>query len=216
MAKRRSRTEQAELTRQSLLDAARTVFIERGFHAASLDAIADEAGFTKGAVYSQFHSKADLFLALLEQRIVQRIAEMRRSAETVRGPAELATALSRQWDEKLRGDEQWSLLSIEFRLHAARDPDLNRRYAALHAQTRDAIAALIEREAAETGVVLSIPAEDIARGVLALGTGAVLERCAEGSSFPPRLMEMTNRAMIFGLEMSEREVPARAKKRAVP
>jgi AcrR family transcriptional regulator len=198
MSKPLRRIEQAALTRERLLEAARAVFTERGFHATSLDAVAVEAGFTKGAVYSQFDSKADLFLALLEQRIASRTQEMWQAAEGVRGTVELATVLSRQWDEKLRHDEQWSLLLIEFRLHAARVPELNRRYAALHAKLRDAMAELIEREARESGKTLAVSAQDIARSALAIGTGAVLERCAEGENFPLHLMEMANRALSLG------------------
>jgi AcrR family transcriptional regulator len=89
------------------------VFLRRGFHASSLDLVADEAGFTKGAVYSRFRSKADLFLALLEERIASRIGEMRNAVADAHGALTVATALGRQWDQKLSQDESWSLLLIE-------------------------------------------------------------------------------------------------------
>src|SRR5471032_739723 len=57
------------MTRQHLLDAAAIVFARDGFHGATLDDVAATAGFTKGAVYSNFKSKDDLFLALLDDRI---------------------------------------------------------------------------------------------------------------------------------------------------
>jgi AcrR family transcriptional regulator len=120
---RRTRDEQREDTRRRLLDAARREFLRRGFHGASLDLVAEEAGFTKGAVYSRFASKADLFLALLDERITTRIAEMEAIAAREHGPLGLGTAIGRQWDAKLQQDESWSLLLIEFRLHAARDPE---------------------------------------------------------------------------------------------
>lgn len=199
MGKRITRSVRIEETRRRLLDAARRVFLRRGFHAASLDLVAEDAGFTKGAVYSRFRSKADLFLALLEERIQRRIGEMHAVAATERGSLAVGTVLSRQWDQKLREDERWSLLLIEFRLHAARVPAVNRRYAALHARLRGAIAAVIAREADEAGETLALPPEDIARACLALGTGAVLERAADGADFPAHLMEATNRALIQGL-----------------
>lgn len=214
MSRRLTRPEQSEATRRRVLDAARTVFTSRGFHAATLDAVAEEAGFTKGAVYSRFDSKGDLFLAMLEERIDSRIAEMRAAAAAVRGPVDLAATLSRQWDERLERDEQWSLLSLEFRLHAARNPALNRRYAALHAKLRQAIAALIEAERREAGTKLSISAEDVARSALALGTGLVLERCAEGAGFPRHLTEIASRAMVNGFEPSARnDVAAKPSRR---
>ena len=73
--KRLTRVEQSERNRGLVLVAARRVFLARGYHRATLEQIADEAGFSKGVVYSQFESKADLFLALLEARIAERAAE---------------------------------------------------------------------------------------------------------------------------------------------
>jgi AcrR family transcriptional regulator len=192
---RLARAAQTADTRRRLLDAARRVFVQRGYHAASLDHVVAEAGFTKGVVYSRFRSKAELFLALLAERIDGRIAEMRAA---VVGATDPAQTLSRQWDEKLRRDEQWSLLLIEFRLHAARVPALNRRYAALHARLRAAMATLIEADTRASGETLTVSAEDLARASLCLGTGAVLERCADGAAFPPHLMETANRAMVEG------------------
>jgi len=203
MPERVSRAARTAETRRRLLDAARRVFLRRGFAGASLDMVVREAGLTKGAVYSRFRSKADLFLALLDERITGRIAEMGAAAAGEHGPVGLATALSRQWDERLRADADWSRLAIEFRLHAARVPALNRRYAALHARLRGAMAELIEREAREVGETLPVEAEDLARAALALGTGTVLERCAEGDAFPAHLNEIVNRAIFHGLAAME-------------
>ena len=66
MSRRLSRAEQTDRNRAELFAAARRVFLARGYHAATLEQIADEAGFSKGVVYSRFASKADMFLALLE------------------------------------------------------------------------------------------------------------------------------------------------------
>ena len=75
--------EQSERNRGLVLAAARRVFLARGYHGATLEQIADEAGFSKGVVYSQFESKADLFLGLLEARISERAAENVRLAESL-------------------------------------------------------------------------------------------------------------------------------------
>src|SRR5258706_4968023 len=69
---RLSRAEQRDLTRTRLLDAAEKVFVDRGFHAASVDEVAEEAGYSKGAVYSNFENKDELFLAVLERRVTSR------------------------------------------------------------------------------------------------------------------------------------------------
>src|SRR6266496_4849139 len=86
MRNRLSRSEQVDRNRELVLEAARQVFLAKGYAGASLDAIAEEAGFSKGVVYSQFGSKADLFLALLERRIDQRAAEDERIAAELAGP----------------------------------------------------------------------------------------------------------------------------------
>src|SRR3954451_11491089 len=73
VASRMTRAERADRNRRRVLAAAREVFLVRGYHAATVDQIADAAGFSTGVVYSQFDGKADLFLALLEARIEERI-----------------------------------------------------------------------------------------------------------------------------------------------
>jgi AcrR family transcriptional regulator len=215
---RRTREEQREDTRRRLLDAARRVFLQRGFHGASLDLVAEEAGFTKGAVYSRFASKADLFLTLLDERIATRIAEMEAAAAHTGDPGDLGAAIGRQWDTKLGQDERWSLALIEFRVHAARDAVLNERYAAAHARLLHAIAAIIEREWREAGRTPPMPAMDIARAAVAMGTGAVLERAADAAGFPKHLTETMQRALVRGLHAEASEdaaaaTPRRARRR---
>src|SRR4029450_2260196 len=72
MATRLTRTERQGQTRSQLLDAALRVFLRQGFHGASLDEIAEEAGYTTGAVYSNFKGKDDLFLAVLDAEAKRR------------------------------------------------------------------------------------------------------------------------------------------------
>lgn len=114
------------------------MFLARGYHGASVDAVAREAGFTIGAVYSRFGSKAELFLALLEQRVDERIEQIR-SVAAGAGVAAEAAAVARQWAQVLRTDLDWTLLVIEFRVHAARDPVLAARLAEVHARLLRAV-----------------------------------------------------------------------------
>src|SRR5215470_19221034 len=94
MSPRLSRAEQNDRNRALLLAAARRVFLERGYFAATLDQIADEAGFSKGAVYSRFASKADMFLALLEDRIAERAGQNAQLAGRLAGTDDFAALLS--------------------------------------------------------------------------------------------------------------------------
>src|SRR6202161_3600694 len=93
MRPRLSRAAQNDRNRPLLFAAARRVFLARGYHAATLEQIADEAGFSKGVVYSRFTSKADMFLALLEDRITERAAENARAAATLAGSGDFAALL---------------------------------------------------------------------------------------------------------------------------
>src|SRR5271154_73794 len=136
MSPRLSRAEQSERNRVLLLAAARRVFLERGYHGASVDQIADAAGFSTGVVYSQFGGKADLFLALLAARISERAAGNARAGEGLGGAGDGGiAALPGHAASVARAEPEWGLLVIEFRGHAARDPELGRRYAAAHQRT---------------------------------------------------------------------------------
>jgi AcrR family transcriptional regulator len=175
--KRLTRSEQAQRNRGLVLDAARRVFLACGYHGATLEQIADEAGFSKGVVYSQFDSKADLFLALLEARIEQRAKDNAQLAQSLANSGELQPLL----EHFVRGDQAtpgWLLLVIEFRVHAARDPELSRRYAAAHARTLDGVAAVLATVAAANGRDPAVSPQKLAELALALSVGTTLEQAA--------------------------------------
>ena len=188
-----SRVEQVERNRELVLAAARRVFLAKGYAGATVDAIADEAGFSKGVVYSQFESKADLFLALLDRRIDERAA--RNEALARAGGDTFASVL--ELGARLRRDEpEWALLVVEFRAHAARDAVLNERYARAHARTVDRLARLLDGVFERQGVPPAVPSRTAAELVLALASGAVLERTADPDALPvASVVEMMRRAV---------------------
>jgi AcrR family transcriptional regulator len=176
--KRLSRAEQNERNQALVLDAARRVFLARGYHAATLDEIADEAGFSRGVVQSRFGNKADLFLALLEERIAERAAQNERLAAGLAG-AEGTRVLREHAARRNRAELDWGLLLIEFRVHAARDAELGRRYAALHARTRQGLAGVITGVYERAGQPPPFPPREMARMILAVEAGIRLEQAAE-------------------------------------
>jgi AcrR family transcriptional regulator len=184
MAVRRlTRRERKEQTRRELLRAAKKVFLRKGFHGASLEDVAEEAGFTKGAVYSAFESKADLFLALLSERTERRVKDIQSAAiegETIEAHAH---SIARQCMQIVEQEREWVLVANEFRLYAARDARLRREFAAIHERYVDAVVALVEGWAQEVGWRSSLPPADIARAGLALGIGIRLERCVDVEGF---------------------------------
>ena len=177
MSPRLSRAEQNDRNRALLLSAALRVFLTRGYHAATLEQIADEAGFSKGAVYSRFESKADMFLALLTDRIAARAAQNASAAAELASSGTVAGLIELAWQAE-RAAPGWRLLVTEFRVLAARDPALNRRYAAAHATTVDGIVSVLSAMVKRDGVSLGVPARRLAELLLAIETGIALEQLA--------------------------------------
>jgi AcrR family transcriptional regulator len=181
--RRLSRAEQNERNQALVLAAARRIFLDRGYHAATLDEIADEAGFSRGVVQSRFGNKADLFLALLEERITERAAENARLAEGLSG-AQGIRVLREHAARRNRAELDWGLLLIEFRVHAARDPELNARYAAAHARTRQGLAGVVTALYQRAGQLPPLPPDQMAQLILTVEAGIRLEQAAdpEGSA----------------------------------
>ena len=182
MSPRLSRAEQNDRNRALLLDAARRVFLDRGYYAATLDQIADEAGFSKGAVYSRFASKADMFLALLEDRITERAGQNAQLAGELAGTGNFS-ALLELAEQAERGAPGWRLLVTEFRVHAARDPELNRRYAALHARAVDGVARTFTAVSKDGATEFPLPPRQLAELWLTIETGRALEQIANPDAF---------------------------------
>ena len=161
------------MTRQHLLEAAAIVFTREGFHGATLDEVAATAGFTKGAVYSNFKSKDDLFLALLDDRIDRQFAVTLEVLES--GPHETAEQLPRVRQMLRTGalfsDESWSTLNLEFVLYSRRNPEAAARLAASAQRTRALVEELITTEYATAGDTPRYPPAHLAEISLALFEG---------------------------------------------
>lgn len=166
---RLTREEARQQNRQRLIEAAADVFAERGFHAASVDAIADRVGLTKGAAYANFASKEDLFLVVLEARMQAQVEMVEHLAVAATGlPAEEVLGLTPSLDWL---DERWCLLVFEFWLHALRHPPVRYRLAELYGRFRSGLAPLLERY-----VPAGLAREELAGAVIALYQGLALQR----------------------------------------
>jgi AcrR family transcriptional regulator len=197
---RLTRAESKARTRAMLLDAARQVFLERGYHRTSLEAVAEEAGFSIGAVYSAFASKADLFFAVFDLRVEERTRQMEEIGAGAASAVEQGEELARQFVAVTKHDPHWSLLIVEFWAHAARDPELRRRFALRHDALKQAVAGVIEKMLARTGQRLGLELEHLAMTAIALGNGFTLERLTHPDGVPdelfPRLSALIMNALI--------------------
>ena len=137
---RLTRAESRARTRAHLLEAAAEVFARSGFHGASIEDVADLAGYTKGAVYSNFSSKDELFLAVLQARMqaqVELLERLSAQAEAA-GDEPVAAAPDLDWL-----DLKWCLLTFEFWLYALRNPGVAERLAEVYQQFRAQLAPLV-------------------------------------------------------------------------
>jgi AcrR family transcriptional regulator len=175
--KRLTRAERKLRTRAELLAAARRVFVRRGFHQASLDEIAEEAGYTKGAVYSNFESKDDLFLALLEAHYEERIEAQRElfPAVSAQEPEDARRAVARGILEAYERDPAWWTLVTDFSTHASGDPEVRARLHELRERFLAAMAELVVQVGERFGLSYRLPAHEVARGTGALLRGLVLD-----------------------------------------
>jgi AcrR family transcriptional regulator len=161
-----TRAERQQETRRQLIDAAEKLFSSQGFHATSLDAVAAEAGFTKGAVYSNFSSKEDLFFAVYERRVDARVEQMDAAIRAASNRREAVVGLVPG-----AADDGWLAVFFEFWAHVLRHPELRERFARQHRRVIEPLA----RAAGEDG-------EDgyrLATAGFALQLGLQLERLTQ-------------------------------------
>ena len=188
--RRLTRPEAQALTRRRLMDAAADVFGEKGFRAAALADVADRAGYTIGAVYSNFASKDELFHALMRERL--RMAEEGLAAEfrddessAARSTGTAEDRIERELDRMAAAEDavppRWWRLLYEYRAYAAADPAAWAELSDADRRCREIIARYIERFAAAVGLVLPMSAIELAELSMAL-TDGLRAAHAEGRS----------------------------------
>jgi AcrR family transcriptional regulator len=167
----RRRDDQRARTRSELLDAAARVFAAQGYHAASVDQVAEAAGYTKGAVYSNFSSKEELFLELLDRQVDQAIGVLEQLVFEV-DPEERAGLFAEQHGRITGLDRDWFLLEAEFLLYAARNEQVRDRVATRQRRTHQRLTALARRHLDDLGIPETVlPAADTVRILMATADG---------------------------------------------
>lgn len=184
MTKRQQRQQE---TRAALLDAAETCFAARGYDAVSVPEIAKEAGYTTGAVYSNFSGKEELFLALMERAMGGQAAR-REEAIALEDTGEgRLRQVARLWIDVVRERPEAMVLIIEFWSYSRRDPALRQRFAERMAQTRAGLAAL-----AAMGPPVREDAgspEEVAMAAYAMAHGLAIHHIADPEGVPVDVIE---------------------------
>jgi AcrR family transcriptional regulator len=190
MARRRiSRVEQRQQTRELLLDAAAEVFSQRGFHAASVEEVAEAAGFSKGAVYSNFASKEELFLALFDRRLEQQIETWPSIGQYIAPATDSRATNSRGFEEAIAQDRTWNVLLVEFFLYAMRDDRVRQGLAARMAKLRMLMQDNLATQFAARGVEPRLPIENLPWVVFALGIGLIMQVYLDPKALPTNLYD---------------------------
>ena len=202
---RLTRDERKAQTRADLLAAARDVFVRRGFHRASLDEIAEEAGYTKGAVYSNFADKDALFLALLDERYEGRVAHYSRMMLEVDSLDEAFRRVSWFMAEADQEEPDWLPTLAEFVAHASQHEGLRRAYSRSRERFLEAIAGIIDTLVERFGVTLRVSSLEAARWSSVLIRGYSAERRIDPDTVTPELFVELQTAFMHGLTLPRGE-----------
>ena len=163
-----------ERTRAALIASARHVFATRGFEGASLDEIADAAGYTRGAIYRHFANKEELFFAVsaaVNSEVLDTFAEELDLEEGFTLDDNRLAAAT--WMKALAGNKEIWALNLEFSLYQYRNPAVQSRTADERRQNRAAVASFMEHYWAAQGIVPKVPVETIAAILLNVSDGFV-------------------------------------------
>jgi AcrR family transcriptional regulator len=197
MGMRLSRAERRQQTHEELVTAAETCFVGRGFHATSVDEVAERAGYTKGAVYSHFVSKEDLFFAVYQRRVEQVLTDVvpgMREAGPERALDWLATVTIQRRDS----DDGWLAVFFEFWAHVLRHPKLRDRFAAIHASFLEPLTDAVRQLAVDRGSALpsDVTATQVALAWNAMEVGLGLERLTQPQTVDVVLARRMGRLLL--------------------
>lgn len=187
MTSPRSRRESQAETRERLLEVASEVLVEGGYRATSLERIAERAGYSKGAVYSNFAGKEELVLAVLDRHFAHRLEHLQAgllaAPETVEGRVQAFTS----WWEEMVGHEVWGVLIMEFASTTRDRPQIQEQLADRERMIIDYTGSLVEAEAERFGLRLPLPPREVATVLVSLGMGISFSRMLE-PSLPTRVV----------------------------
>jgi AcrR family transcriptional regulator len=193
MRVRSRQAERTEATRRKLLAAAEIIFARAGFEAARLEDIASGAGYTRGAFYANYESKEDIFFALLEQWVQQRIDSVTAVLRKHRNPEDKLAALRKHYAE-IAKDRRLVLIAMEFKLFALRHPEAHARLRDSHRRMRAKWAELMHGVLREFGRTLPISYPAVSASFFALAQGLLLEQLVD-----PRTLSESDVRHVLGL-----------------
>jgi len=194
-----TRAERQAFTRAALLRSASRLICRRGMQGASIDAIAADAGYTKGAFYANFQSKQDLFLAMLDQKFATALADLQAAMPGAGIPEAEAHNAAERFLAYANSDPEWPRLYQEFAALAARDDPFRERLAARVAELRARMAAVFEHWAASYGVKPTLAHGEVAAMTFFMADGFLMHRLIEPAldeSLYPKMVDIFLRGLL--------------------
>ena len=196
--KRLNREESQARTRGLLMRSAASCFARRGFDGASVDEIAESAGFSRGAFYSNFGDKDEIFLALIQRHLEWDLRDFEAMLVTSDSFELLVEKVAARYRE-LGDSPDWCLLMAEFQLRVSRESNGDDAFVQAYADYRRALSRLIEQAFARFGRKSSLTPADLAVTLIALSHGLALERAASKKAIPMALTGRAMKAMLIGV-----------------
>jgi AcrR family transcriptional regulator len=208
-----TRREKQQHTRSSLLRAAAKVFCKRGLEGASIDEVAEQAGFTKGAFYANFRNKEELFLVMLDEKFSAELERLDRALAGTEEPRDEVRIAAADYIHFARSDPDWPRLYFQFAAHAARDEDFRQELATRQRAMRERLVKVYERWTADFPAAPPLPLEEITAMTYFMADGFLVDQLIEPELSEELYTTMLTvffrglEAMALGWEPSESELP---------
>jgi AcrR family transcriptional regulator len=192
-----TRERRRQQTRDVLIAAATEVFARRGFEGASLEEIAESAGFTRGAIYKNFAGKEELFFAVTDRLNEQVIEAFRAIAPTTADPKSWdISALAAMWRASVADFDDLFAIGKEYELYVLRNPSARKASAAQRRKSRALVASFMEEVAERSGMTLRFPPATLASIILAAADGLAYAARVDGEDLFTAFLELLNAGMI--------------------
>lgn len=200
---RLTREESRAQTRERLIETAQQLFVSNGYGGASIRDIADKAGYSQGAFYSNFSSKEDVLLELLRRHMEAEALQLFKAMGDERQEPEQMLAELEAWASTLNHDADWCMLSIELQLHANRSQGFAQEYKKVWDRHRSEIGGVIGQLFDKLGRTLPAAPEELAAAFMALSHGLALQRMSTRPDPSGRLIMVFLRGLIASAERLE-------------
>jgi AcrR family transcriptional regulator len=210
---RLTRSESQAQTRERLLESAKRVFLREGYVRTSLEKVADEAGYSKGAVYSNFEGKEALFLELLKRKFETDIESLRQLYRSVDKAEDLLAAVCRYHEGDIAVLE-FTAIAVEFLTQVSTDSPYGKACAVLYDEQRKMMAELITTVAGRLGVVPPVSPIELATELVGLTLGLAIQRSIDPPAVSAALWGRAVEQRLRGLLMLSGSRTGRAKNSA--